>query len=225
MRIARWLGLLCGLTVCAHAGDLAVTAIVSPQSGCALGSAEGVSIRLFNYGSTLAAGTSFNVAYSVNAGAPVQEPVTLGASLPSHTALNYTFITPADLSIEGTYTLSATAALAGDVSPGNDTYGGYAVVNSAPSLGGSATGPTDPTLSGTVTLIGNIGSVREWQQSSDGGLRWRRLENATTQQAFADLRADTLFRALVQNGSCAPALSNAHLVPSSDPIFYSGFEP
>jgi hypothetical protein len=225
VRIARRLGLLCGLAVSAHAADLAVTAIDSPQSGCMLGSTNNVTIRVFNYGATLPAATSFNVSYMINAGSPTTELVTLAAPLSSNTAFGYTFTTQANLFVPGTYTFNAGVGIAGDVSPANDTYSGYTVVNNAASVGGSTSGPTGATLSGTVTLSDNSGDVREWQQSSDGGLRWRRLENTTTQQAFAELRADTLFRALVQNGSCAPALSSALLVQSSDPIFYSGFEP
>jgi hypothetical protein len=116
-------------------------------------------------------------------------------------------------------------SLAGDVSPANNSFTGYMVTNSATSIGGSVSGMGGPTLAGSVSLSGHAGDVIEWQQSDDGGFRWRRLSNTTTTQAFDQLREHTQFRALVRNGICAPALSSSHLVLSSDPIFYSGFEP
>lgn len=99
------------------------------------------------------------------------------------------------------------------------------MTNWANSVGGTVSGPAGPTLSGTLTLSGHTGAVLEWQQSDDAGQRWRRLSKTATAQAFAMLREHTAFRALVRNGPCAPALSTAQLVLSSDPIFYSGFEP
>ena len=209
---------------CVHAQDLSVTDIRQPVSGCALSAAENVTIRLFNYGSALPAATSFDVWYSVNAGAPVVEQVTLAAPLLPDSTFDYAFATQTNLSLPGTYTFSAGVALAGDIDPQNDAHDGYLVRNDLPSVGGNVAGPSDAVLDGAVTLSGRIGAVVEWQQSEDGQ-RWRRLANTTDTQAFALLRADTSFRALVRNGLCSPALSNAAAVRSSDPIFYSGYEP
>jgi hypothetical protein len=208
-----------------HAQDLAVVAMTAPVGGCALGNSEPVTIRLFNHGMNLPAGTAFNVAYTVNAGAPYTEMVVLGSTLLGHSTFTYTFTTPLDVSVPGTYTLDATVALAGDINPTNDSLAGYLVANSATSFGGVVHGPGAPVLSGTVSLSGHTGTIVEWQQSADGGRRWRRLANSNTLLAFDALRHDTAFRALVRNGSCAPALSDAFTVASSDPIFYSGFEP
>jgi hypothetical protein len=205
--------------------DLAVTNILAPQSGCALTATENVSMRVFNYGSTLPAGTSFNAVYTINAGASVVELITLASPMTSNSALTYTFTTQANLSTPGSYTFDARVALAGDISLANDTFDGFVVTNSAPSVGGSVSGTSGPTLSGSLSLSGHTGSVIEWQQSDDGGLRWRRLSNTTTTQDFDLLREHTQFRALVSNVPCAPALSSPQLVLSSDPIFYSGFEP
>ncbi|HLG03644.1 MAG TPA: hypothetical protein VI731_08625, partial [Bacteroidia bacterium] len=84
--------------------DLSVTAINAPVSGCALTATENVTIRIFNFDATLPAGTMFDVSYTINAGVPVVETVTLAVPLTSNTAMNYTFTTQADLSIPGTYT-------------------------------------------------------------------------------------------------------------------------
>jgi hypothetical protein len=205
--------------------DISAVALMAPASGCALTSAEVVTLRLFNYGATLGAGSSFNASYAINAGAPVTELVVLGAPLLANSTLTYTFGTPADLSVPGAYAIDASVALAGDVNPTNDAIFGVEVENSAPSVGGAVSGPGTPVLSGSASLTGQIGDVVEWQQSTDGGRRWRRLANTTTTQDFANLRQDTAFRALVKSGACAPALSSAFTVTSSDPIFHSGFEP
>ena len=205
--------------------DIAAVDVPAPLSGCALTSTENVSVRLFNYGSTLPAGTSFTASYSINAAAPTTELITLGASLLSNSGLLYTFTTQADLSASGSYTFDVAVSLPGDVNPQNDSQAGVVVTNYAPSSGGTVGGSAGPTLTGSVVLSGHTGSVLAWQESDDGGLRWRELANDSTTQAFDQLREHTAFRALVQNGPCAPALSGTHFVLSSDPIFYSGFEP
>ncbi|MBL8298361.1 MAG: hypothetical protein JNN30_08445 [Rhodanobacteraceae bacterium] len=221
-----WLALLAMLCVgSATAQDLATVAITMPQSGCALTANESVTVWLFNYGPTLPAGSTFNVAYSIGASVPVTENVVLGGSLLRNSRLAYTFTTPADLSTPGNYTLDATVNLAGDINPTNNTHSAYAVTNWANSVGGTVSGPAGPTLNGSLTLSGHTGAVLEWQHSDDGNHRWRRLVNATTSQTFAALREHTAFRALVRNGPCAPVLSTSQLVLSSDPIFYSGLEP
>lgn len=124
----------------ALAQDLSVIAITAPVSGCALTSTENVTIRIFNYGPTLTAGSTFNVSYTINAGAPVTELVTLSSNLLTNSTLNYTFTTQANLSVAGTYTFTGTTALAGDVNPSNDTFSGYSVVNTAASVGGTVSG-------------------------------------------------------------------------------------
>jgi hypothetical protein len=209
----------------ARAQDLAVIEITAPVGGCVPAGDENVTVRLFNYSQNLPAGTAFNVSYTVNAGAPVTEMVILGSSLLRNGTFTYTFTTQANMTVSGTYTFDASVELAGDINPTNNARTGYVVTQSAASDGGTATGPTDPVLAGSVALTGYTGEPIEWQQSEDGGLRWRKLANTDATLAFDALRHDTLFRARVRNGMCAPALSSVAAVSSSDPIFYSGFEP
>src|ERR1043166_1805444 len=87
----------------ATAQDISVIAITQPVSGCALTSTENVTIRIFNYGPTLTAGSSFGVSYTVNAGAPVPETVVLASNLLTNSTYTYTFTTQANLSVPGTY--------------------------------------------------------------------------------------------------------------------------
>jgi hypothetical protein len=191
--------------------DVSVAAILAPQSGCALTNFENVSLRILNYGSTLPAASSFNVSYTINAGAPVVEMITLASPLSSNSALIYTFTTQANLSTAGMYTFNATVSLAGDVSPANDAFSGYTVMNSAPSIGGTIAG-APPGSSGTLTLSGNNGNVAQWEESEDGELRWFVLANETTTLDFANLRRPTAFRARVSNGACPDAYSNIAIV-------------
>lgn len=191
----------------AGAQDLAVTAVTAPASGCALSLAESVTVQLFNYGPTLTAGSTFNVSYTVNAGAPLTEMVTLGSNLLANGRLVYTFTTPADLSVPGNYTIDATANLPGDINPTNNVYSGYAVTNWANSVGGTLATPPMGSA-GTLSLSGHIGNVVQWEESDDNGARWFALANTTATQAYARLRVPTRFRARVRNGPCADALSS-----------------
>jgi hypothetical protein len=208
-----------------QAQDLALISIEAPRSGCALHQGENVTLRLFNYGPNLPAGSTFSVSYSINAGAPATEFVVLGSTLLTNSRFDYSFATPADLSVPGTYTIDATVDLPGDINPANNAYTDYLVTNWSPSIGGTASGPGEPMLDGSVVLSGYTGVILEWQQSEDLGRRWRRLANRDATLDFGMLRTTTLFRARIRNGLCEPALSGTATVRSSDPIFRSGFEP
>lgn len=196
----------------ALAQDVSVIAITAPVSGCSLTATENVTIRIFNYGSTLAAGTSFNVSYTINAGAPVTELLTLGSNFLTSSTLNYTFTTQANLSTPGSYAFTATTALAGDVNPTNDSFTGYSVTNTAPSVGGTVSGGTNVCItsnSGVLTLAGHTGTVNSWEYSTDGGSTWINISNTTTTQSYNNITVPTQYRAQVQNGGCATANSTA----------------
>lgn len=211
------------LPAVAHAQDLALAApmgdILAPVSGCGLSSSETVQVRVFNFGSNLPAGTSFNLAYTVNAGAPVTETAVLSSVLLANSSFDYTFVTPADLSVPGTYTLAATVSLPGDVNPSNDTFTGDTVQNDAPSVGGTISGPGKvcPGAGGTLTLTGRTGSVVRWERSDDGGGVWTALSNTSSTLTFASLTGDARFRAVVKNGVCGEATSTQKVVDWVEP--------
>lgn len=203
------------LSVFAQAQDLSVINITSPASGCALTSTETVTIRLFNFGPNLPAGTTFNVSYTINAGAPVVETVTLASTLLTNSTLNYSFTTLANLSTAGVYSFDATVSIAGDINPTNDAFTGYSVTNTSASVGGTVSGPASVCITGntgSVSLSGHTGNVLRWEYSTDGGSTWFTLSNTTTSQAFMDLNTQTLYRAVVQNGGCTPATSSIHTI-------------
>lgn len=185
--------------------------IQSPVSGCSLTSTENVTVRIFNFGNTLPAGTSFNVSYNVNAGLPVVEMVVLGSTLLSNSAFTYTFVTQANLSIPGSYTLDATVSLAGDINPVNDAFTNYPVGNSAASVGGTISGSTTACASGNsgaLTLSSQTGSVIRWEYSNDNGNTWYYISNTTTTQNYSNLKTTTQYRAVVKNGDCSIAFSS-----------------
>lgn len=207
-----------------HAQDISVIAITQPVSGCGLTATENVTIRIFNYGPTLTAGSSFNVSYTINGGPPVTELLTLGANLLTNSTLNYTFTTQANLSVPGSYTFDATCALPGDINPSNDAFTGYIVTNTAASVGGTVTGPASVCItgnSGNLTLAGNTGNVLRWEYSTDGGFTWINVTNTTTTQPYNNLTVPTQYRAVVQNGGCASAFSSVASI-AIDPATVGG---
>ncbi len=204
--------------------DLSVNNITAPVSGCALTATENVTIKIFNFGSTLPAATTFNVSYTINAGAPVTELVTLAAPLTSNSTYTYTFVTQANLSVAGAYTFVGSVSLAGDISPANDAFPGYVVTNTAPSVGGTVTGPGSVCLSGNsgnLTLAGQTGNVVRWEYSTDGGFTWINITNSTTTQSYNNLTIPTRYRALVQNGACTTAYSSVAII-TIDPVSVGG---
>ena len=81
--------------------DVGITAVAGPNNsgGCVLGSAEAVTVDLFNFGGE--AITGFDLTYSVNGGTPVTETYT--ESLGVSQAGSFTFATTVDMSTLGDY--------------------------------------------------------------------------------------------------------------------------
>jgi hypothetical protein len=207
----------------ALAQDMSVVAILQPTSGCALTAAENIRIRVRNYGPTLPGASIFDMSYSINGGPAVGGLVFMGNMVVPNGEFSHTFATPADLSAPGIYIIDATITVSGDSNPINDSFVAEPVQNWAPSVGGTIASLPAPTSTGTLSLSGRTGAVLEWHQSNDAQ-RWRALENTTASQAFSALAEPTHFRARVQNGPCAPVLSNSVLV-TTESIFSNGFEP
>lgn len=211
-----------------RAQDISVISIQAPVSGCALTTTENVTIRIFNYGPTLVAGSSFNVSYSINAAPPVVEMLVLGSNLLTNSTLTYTFTTQANLSVPGSYTFDATCALPGDINPSNDAFTGYLVTNTAPSVGGTVAGPTSVCLSGNsgnLTLSGHTGNVLRWEYSTDGGFTWVNISNTTTTQSYNNLTVPTQYRAVVQSGGCAIATSTPISIAIDNPSVGGNISP
>jgi len=93
--------------------------------------------------------------------------------------------------------------------------GSTKVTVESPSVGGSFTGSTSicsGSASGLITLSGYTGKVKKWQSSVSPFSAWTDISNTTTTYMPGVLTQTTLFRAVVQNGSCATANSNTTTV-------------
>jgi hypothetical protein len=199
---------------CIQAQDLALAgpfgSITQPVSGCSLTSTENVTIRIFNFGSNRPAGSSIPVSYTINGGMPVNETIVLGATLLTNSSLSYTFTTQANLSIPGTYLISATANLPGDINPGNNSFTNYMVTHYAISTGGTISGSTSACASGnsgTLTLAGYTGNILRWEYSNDNGNTWYYISNTSTTQNYSNLKTTTLYRAVIQSPTCGITFS------------------
>lgn len=71
--------------------------------------------------------------------------------------------------------------------------------------GGSFCGST---ASGTLTLTGYVGTISNWEYSTNGGTTWTTISNTTNTYNFSSLTQTTLFRVVLTNGVCAPTNSN-----------------
>ena len=78
------------------------------------------------------------------------------------------------------------------------------VVTGTPSIGGIVDSKTfcGGSNSGTLTLTGNTGSVNKWQKSNDNGIVWTNISNTGSTNSFSSISSTTLYRAVVQNGTC-----------------------
>lgn len=194
-----------------HAQDLSTLSILTPESGCGLTSTETVTIRIFNYGPSLPAGTVFTSHYTLNFGAPVVENIVLGQTLLQNSAFNYTFTTPAFLAVPGNYDITATVSVPGDVNPTNDASPIKTVTHSPLSVGGTVSGGTSVTYGtnlGNLTLSGHTGDVLRWELSTDQGRTWLMFNNTTTNHQYSNLTQQTWYRAVVKSGICTEAVSD-----------------
>ncbi|MBK9192174.1 MAG: gliding motility-associated C-terminal domain-containing protein [Crocinitomicaceae bacterium] len=75
--------------------------------------------------------------------------------------------------------------------------------------------------SGIVNLSGQTGTPSSWESSTDGGLTWSTIANTSTSQSYLNLLDTTLYRAVVQNGTCASSYSDTVTI-SVDPVTAGG---
>ncbi len=62
--------------------------------------------------------------------------------------------------------------------------------------------------SGTLHLNGFVGSILQWEYSTDAGATWPVIHNTSNSFSFSNLSSTTLYRAVVQNGVCNTVTSN-----------------
>lgn len=104
-----------------------------------------------------------------------------------------------------------------------------------PSVGGTISGGGTFCVSsgsGTLNLSGNTGGVLNWQLSTDNGSSWTGISNTTTSLNYTSITQNTLYSAVVQNGSMCPTdtsstanfnidfMTNAGTISGSDTFCY-----
>jgi hypothetical protein len=106
---------------------------------------------------------------------------------------------------------------------GEAQSGSVEVSVSSPSVGGVVSGAATVcggSNAGTLTLTGQTGSVVRWESASDAAFTQNvtTLSNTTVTLAYQNLSASRYYRAVVQNGACAPANSGVVLVTVNPPV-------
>lgn len=82
------------------------------------------------------------------------------------------------------------------------------------SVGGVTAGATTVCAgsnTGTITLSAQVGSILNWESSTDG-TNWTGINNTTTSLNYANLTTTTQYRAVIQSGSCAAAYSTVSII-------------
>jgi hypothetical protein len=97
--------------------DLAVIGIPGPATGPYLDEEEHITVRINNLSQNPQ--SNFEISYSINGGEAIIETYT--ETIPPNTRVNFTFATPADLSVsDSTYLITVCTLLEGDENPDND---------------------------------------------------------------------------------------------------------
>ncbi|MFB6258340.1 MAG: T9SS type A sorting domain-containing protein [Flavobacteriales bacterium] len=126
--------------------NLALTAINGPIPGCMM-DPDSVTIEVTNKGIQPQSG--FDVAYSVNGGAPVVE--TVSQTVPPFDTISYTFAATSAFAGDGTYDITAYTLLSGDTINGNDTMA-TSVINGTGTLVPSSSSMDQSVPSGDYTF-------------------------------------------------------------------------
>ncbi len=78
------------------------------------------------------------------------------------------------------------------------------------SIGGTTSGAVTyctNSNSGIVTVTGYVGTILNWQSSTDGGIIWNNNINTSANQTYFNLNQTTCYRAIVKDGVFAPDTS------------------
>lgn len=149
---------------------------------------------------------------------PVCQPLTIDLTQPAVTAgstpgLTFNYYTNAAATIHvadsTAITTTGTYYIVGTTSLGcTDTAAVNVVVNLS-AVGGIAS-PDALVCSGangdTIVLTNYVGSIQQWQYSTDGGMNWINIANTTPLQTYSNLTTTTWYRAML-TATCASAVS------------------
>lgn len=89
----------------------------------------------------------------------------------------------------------------------------------AESVGGTLSGSATVCVSGntgSLTLSGYTGTIVRWEYSTDGGSNYTPILHTAATYTYNNLNTTTIFRAVVGNGTCAPAYSSTATITVLD---------
>lgn len=110
--------------------DVGVSAIMSPVSECHMSNMENITVNVRFYGCEfLAAGNKIPLAYRINGGSAVLDTLVTPYDMTPDSIFTHTFLTPANLSAVGNYTIDAWTDYSNDSLNTNDALNGYIVKN------------------------------------------------------------------------------------------------
>jgi len=101
------------------------------------------------------------------------------------------------------------------------TAGSVTIKDDLPAVGGTTAGANTfcaGNNNGAVTLSGQTGNIIRWESSTDNGTTWKIINNTGTSQLYLNLTQTTQYRALVQNGVCAPVYSSVTIITIIQPV-------
>ncbi|MBP6181945.1 LamG-like jellyroll fold domain-containing protein, partial [Flavobacterium sp.] len=207
------------------AGTYIVTYTIPTSGGCVANTVttsvtiNSLSIANFNYGATNFCKGGANPVLSFTGGgvAGIFSSTPAGLSINALTgAINLA------ASSVGAYTvINSIPASGGCISVSHSV----AITIDAVTAGGSVTGfaSNDPlTIStiittchlgaGFLTLSSETGTILRWEYSTNGGVSWLAIGNTTDSYNFSNITQTTLYRAVIQSGTCDVAYSSISIV-------------
>jgi gliding motility-associated-like protein len=88
-------------------------------------------------------------------------------------------------------------------------------VSSGGTITVAASGVCGGANAGTITLAGNVGDVKNWESSIDGGTTWTPIASTATVLTYSNILQTTTYRAVVQSQPCSIAYSNSVIITLS----------
>ena len=192
-----------------YSQDVAVTASLSPFSGCELGN-EQIGVVVLNTSAVTVVGGSITVGYTIDNQLPHVTQV-LGSNLGPGNTWNFNFGTLANLSACGPHEVKVYTSFAGDPNQANDTLV-WIVQNDCTIIPGVVELDQLVCVSGnngSLTLNGwTYGTITDWEYSEDGGTSWISTGETNATYNFNDITTETLFQVQIDGGFCPDDVSD-----------------
>lgn len=208
-----------------NAQDLFVISVTNPTDGCSLSSSEKISVYIGNSKkSDFIIGSTYTVSYTINSGNTITQS---GVNFINSTANNLQFITPADLSTYGTYTIDIFINLPGDTDPSNNLVS-VTVINDEPVVLGEIIGDSSVCAfdnSGSIELQNYNYNIENWEFSEDDQNTWVSTGVNSVEYNFTNLQNTTFYRAILSSeyGYCDTDTSNVPFKVAVSDTTFTGY--